>query len=259
MKAVVTDLDGTLLRNDKSISKRTFKIISDLEIIGVEFIMATARAPRSVFQLLPFDFTNMYVICYNGAEIYKGNTLLYYKYLDASVVKTIIDWIHINCPGTNISLEMNNRLYTNFDISIMKGWIPPYTQVDFNSFSYKPAAKILVDLTCINEINTLKSMLPQNCSMLVTDGGTLGQIAHSDISKLNGVRSLAKTLGYSLKDIVAFGDDFNDIEMIRECGIGVAMGNAPFEVKRAADIVAAMNDEDGVAIELEKMIGLQII
>ncbi len=60
--------------------------------------------------------------------------------------------------------------------------------------------------------------------------------------------------GCQLKDIVAFGDDYNDIDMIRECGIGVAMVNAPDDVKAAADIIAATNEEDGVAAELEKML-----
>jgi len=254
MKAVVTDLDGTLLRSDKSISKRTFDVLNELDSIGIKFIIATARPPRSVFQLLPFDFSNMYVICYNGAEIYKGNKLIYYKYIEPYEIKKIIDWIYINFPGTNISLEMNNKLYSNFDISVMKGWIPPYRQVDFIAFSYEPSAKILVDLSGITQISALINMLPKDCNIVITDGGQLGQIAHIDVSKLNGVKCLADLIGINIRDIVAFGDDFNDIEMIKECGIGVIMGNAPLDIKKTANVIAATNDEDGVAIELEKML-----
>jgi len=250
MKAVVVDLDGTLLRSDKSISERTLRALADLETMGIKFIIATARPPRCVFQLFPFDFTNLYTICYNGAEIYRGDKLIWQKYIDAVDAKTIIDWLNANCPGTDISIEINDHLYANFDISIMKGWLPPYTQVDFGTFDFRPAAKILVNLACLDGIYELKNMLPHSCAMLVTDGGTLGQIAHKDISKLNSVKTVAKMLGCDIEDMVAFGDDFNDIEMLRECVIGVAMGNAPPEVKEAADIIAATNDEDGVAIDV---------
>jgi 5-amino-6-(5-phospho-D-ribitylamino)uracil phosphatase len=119
MKAVVADLDGTLLRNDKSISSRTHRAIDMLKSKGVDFIIATARPPRSVFQILPLDFTDQLAICYNGAEIYHGRSRIYEKSIQAGSVKTIILWLEREYPGIRISVEINNNLYANFDINIM--------------------------------------------------------------------------------------------------------------------------------------------
>lgn len=250
---VVTDLDGTLLRSDKSVSERTLNALKGLDSQNIKFVIATARAKRSVCTLLPFNFKNMYVIYYNGAEIYNGNDLIYNQYIKANRVKKIVDWLISRFPGINLSLEIFNQLYTCFDIKVMKGWIPPYTQVDFNTFDYNSAAKILVDLRYIDDVSEISMYLPNDCKMVITDGGTLGQISHKDVSKINGIRRLAERFNLCLEDVIAFGDDYNDIDMIKECGIGVAMGNAPHEIREIANIVAGTNDEDGVAIEIEKL------
>lgn len=146
MKMIVTDLDGTLLRSDKSISLRTLNVLRELDSHNIKFVIATARAKRSVQKILPFNLNNMYVVYYNGAEIYNGDNLIYHKYIESETVKGFVDWLIHRYPGINVALEISNELYTSFDISAMKGWIPPYTHVDFSLFEYKPAAKILVDL-----------------------------------------------------------------------------------------------------------------
>jgi Cof subfamily protein (haloacid dehalogenase superfamily) len=201
----------------------------------------------------PLNMYNIYFICYNGAEIFNKGKLVYKKYLEAERVKNIIEWIYERYPGTNISVEIDNRLYTNFDICIMEGWHSDYSQVDFNTFEYRDSAKILVDLSKIEDKESIAGALPEESVLVVTDKGTLGQIMHKSVSKLNGIKYLTELFECSLEDIIAFGDDYNDIEMISGCGIGVAMGNAEQQVKETADLVTATNDEDGVAKVLREM------
>ncbi|NLW02609.1 MAG: HAD family hydrolase [Clostridiaceae bacterium] len=254
MKVIVTDLDGTLLRQDKSISDRTLKAMNEIVNKGFKFIVATARPKRAVVGIIPSRFLNYYLICYNGAEVYFGDQLIHSNYLDADTVKDTVLWLMANYPGIRISLEIMNRLYANFDVRMMTGWLPEYTFVDFGDFEFRPTAKILVDLSEVDDPGRINRFLPDDFKMVVTDGGTLGQIAHKDVSKMNAIRSLSNILGFSLDDVTAFGDDYNDMDMIRECGTGIAMGNASEEVKRAAKRVAETNDNDGVAIELERII-----
>ena len=136
----------------------------------------------------------------------------------------------------------------------MESWFPPFEQVDFQTLEFKPAGKILVNLRYVGDISEVYEFLPDDCRIIITDNGALGQILNKDVSKAGGVKALAEVLGIGLDEVISFGDDYNDIEMIRECGIGVAMGNAPQDIKDAADIITASNDEDGVAIILEKLL-----
>ena len=73
------------------------------------------------------------------------------------------------------------------------------------------------------------------------------QITHKSASKFNAITYLSKLTDIVPKDIIAFGDDFNDVEMLRECGIGVAVENAVADAKEKADYICGSNDDDGVA------------
>ncbi|NLU31211.1 MAG: HAD family hydrolase [Clostridiaceae bacterium] len=253
MKVIVTDLDGTLLRQDKNISDRTLKAMNEVVNRGFRIIVATARPKRAVRGIIPSKFLDYYLICYNGAEIYHGEQLIHSNYLKADAVKDTVRWFMENYPGIRISIEIMDRLYANFDVRLMTGWLPEYTYVDFNDFDFKPTAKILVDLCGIDDLSRIYGILPDDFKMVVTDSGTLGQIAHKDVSKMNAIRALSEILGFKCTDVIAFGDDYNDLDMIRECGMGIAMGNAPEEVKKAAKRVTDTNDNDGVAMELENI------
>lgn len=254
MKMVVMDLDGTLLRSDKSISDRTLKVLNRLNSKGIKLVIATARAKRHVAKLFPFDFENMYIACYNGAEIYHGEKLIYYKYIDEKFAEDFVKRLLGKYPSINVALEISNCLYTCFDINVMKNWDPPYSRVNFFNFKYMPAAKILVDLREIEDISEITDNIPNCCKCIVTDGGTLAQISHADISKLNALKDISGILNIELRDIIAFGDDYNDLEMLVECGRGVAMGNAPDEIKRIVGCCTLTNDEDGVAVEIENIL-----
>lgn len=254
MRMVVTDLDGTLLRSDKSVSERTVNVLRRLDDMDVKIAVATARASRSVYKLVPSGFRNIYYIFYNGASVYYNNEEIYSRYIDAVKAKEIVLWFLSRYPGIEISLEMLGNLYTNFDIRKMESWFPPFEQVDFQTLEFKPAGKILVNLRYVGDISEVYEFLPDDCRIIITDNGALGQILNKDVSKAGGVKALAEVLGIGLDEVISFGDDYNDIEMIRECGIGVAMGNAPQDIKDAAYIITASNDEDGVAIILEKLL-----
>jgi hydroxymethylpyrimidine pyrophosphatase-like HAD family hydrolase len=98
------------------------------------------------------------------------------------------------------------------------------------------------------------SHLPDDVRHLVSDAGTLAQISHADISKSDPIRRIVETQGYDLTSVIAFGDDTNDAEMIRDAGIGIAMANAIDPVKSVADHITLSNDKDGVAIVIEELL-----
>jgi Cof subfamily protein (haloacid dehalogenase superfamily) len=252
LKAVVLDLDGTLFHKDQTISQRTIHVLNQWRNMGKEVIIATGRPPRFVFGILPGQLQYRYCICYNGAEIYRNRQLICQNLIPGESVQNILEWLRLTYPGCIISVEAGNQLFTNYSLDKFEPNLD-YRIVDFKSMSFENAAKILVDLSSIPDISIIERNLPGNCRMLVT-GKSLGEIFLRNISKLTGVQFILNSIGLELKETIAIGDDNNDIELISECGVGVAMGNATAAVKQVADLVTGTNQEDGVAVILEKII-----
>ena len=94
--------------------------------------------------------------------------------------------------------------------------------------------------------------IPNELNLVLTDHGTLGQMVAENVTKYSTLSIFAQNKGLTIDDCIAFGDDINDMEVIKGSGIGVAMGNAVNQIKEIADFVTKTNEEDGVAHFLEK-------
>jgi Predicted hydrolases of the HAD superfamily len=191
------------------------------------------------------------MIFYNGGEIYHNKERIYSRYLSLDTLKSIIDTLLKSHRQCRVCFEINDKLYSNFDIEDFFGSID-FEAIELDTFELKPAAKVLVDLSSIEDIEAFKTSLPRDCHMVITDNGNLGQIAVREVNKLNALNYILHKLGTTLDKVMFFGDDINDMELIKECGIGVAMGNAAEAVKEAADFVTRSNEEDGIAVFLDE-------
>lgn len=243
-KLFVFDLDGTLLRDDKTVSEITANTLIDLTRKKNSIIFATARAPRDVYQYIPDILRSSSIICYNGACIIKEGKIIYKKEL---LKKDILDIIKIAKQHKyyQICLEINDKLYSNFDIVDFFGNIP--TQInDLVALDFQTAYKVILCNKKGIDSNFIKK-LPKSCKGIITDKGTLCQIIKADASKWNSIEFLTKQLNISYRDIITFGNDYNDIDMIKNAGIGIAMGNAERAVKDVADIIIDTNMNDGIA------------
>jgi len=122
--------------------------------------------------------------------------------------------------------------------------------VDFAGVADLKAEKIMLQIP----IGLAKEIAKEYPDTLLTpySGEDWVQYSCKDATKWGAVAAVAGHLGIDASEIAAFGDDFNDAEMIEKCGIGVAMGNAIDEVKAVADYITVSNDEDGVAVWLEE-------
>lgn len=243
-KMIVSDLDGTLLRNDKTVSAYTVEVLKEIETMGIPVVFATARPPRDAFRLIPDELKNDFVSCYNGALVYHGPDVIYKKELSRQTVLDIATVAEQFGFG-NICIEVNDQLFSNFDVSCVFGE-SPFTFVDLSVFSFFGSFKVMI--YAAERISTsFLAALPAGCRGVITDDGTLCQIMHDEVTKWNSIDFLIHDYHGVRADVIAFGDDFNDMEMIENSGIGVAMGNAVDELKAVADHVTASNDEDGVA------------
>jgi Cof subfamily protein (haloacid dehalogenase superfamily) len=242
IKMIVTDLDQTLLRTDKALSASTVETIKKARARGIKFVVATGRPKRSVLpltELLPCDG----LILHNGALLCIGDETLIHNGIEA---KSARDFLLSISSDTQVCVEIDEVLYANFDVSA--SWRNTGAVItDFTDLPDTPVDKILIPIKEVHEIEHFHSLLSDDMYIQSSEG-RIALIMSKEATKAKGLKILLKHFGsVSLTDVAAFGDDYNDIEMITEVGYGVAVKNALDEVKSAAAYICPSNDEDGVA------------
>lgn len=252
IKMIVTDLDGTLLKDDKNISTYTENIIKQLRNRGILFVVATARPIRSVKTFLPrinYDAA----IFHNGAVVMDHETLL--KSLGVRNPRKIVNAILDDNPAYKIAVESNDVMYSNFNAEEIWPDIDYIKTSDFKELEDSYAEKVIVDAHSIDEMNKLMKYMADDLYMLPSENRII-TIHNIQSTKMNGIKTLADHYNISPSQIVSFGDDYNDIDMLGSCGIGVAVENALPEVKKAAKEITESNEQDGVAKWLERFFGI---
>jgi len=253
IKMIVSDLDSTLLRTDKTISDYTANILRRCREKGLKLVFATARPKRTVVHFLG-DFATDALVLHNGAVVTAGEKVLSRCGIGAEVSRRILQSISRDYPNATLSVEIDDLNYSNFDMK--QTW--PYDDgviSDFTDLPNHPADKITVGVSSHEDIARFSAYLPDDLYIQMCDG-QLGLVMHKGATKWAGIQEVSAYFGIPAAQTVAFGDDYNDITMLKGCGIGVAVANAIDEVKAAADYICAANDDDGVAKWLEaKLLG----
>lgn len=244
------DLDDTLLRKDGTISDYTLTTLQRWQETGNEVVIATGRPPRSIGHSLPEVLHTIPWICYNGAEIHHHRECVYQHWIPAIDTQTIVQNILAENPKALVGLEVNGTLYLNREAKRAT----PYEVADLLAME-EPAAKILVFNEVLEPLAPLAFEMPQTAAALYSVRYPhFIQILATECNKATALLHQVQQMGGLLESVVAFGDDTNDVEMIAESGLGVAMGNAVDEVIAVADRVTGTNDEDGVATMLDALL-----
>ena len=255
IKMIVTDLDNTLLRKDKTTSDYTKSIIKKCIERGLLVVFATARPERATRQW-QINKESTYVIANNGATITHNEKEIMNIAIPEATKDNIIKRF-VNSPSvTGITAEVGDFLYT-LDITdwVMKcddgGWNPVLH--DFTTTIKEDMCKLCVECKNPEIVSSILADFP-DLRIFPNSGEDWHMIMHKSTSKLNAISYLAKLKGLDIKDVIAFGDDYNDVEMLKGCGVGVAVENSANEAKQAADYICGFNDEDGVARYIEKYV-----
>ena len=246
IKMIVTDLDGTLLRDDKTISERTLAVLKRCRARGIKVAYATGRGSTDL-ALAPPELFDGRVRC-NGAEAYIGKTLVYDRLIPISNMFPLL--IAADGAGVEIAAEVEGVHYANFNVTAKWPWIPHYRNVNEVTDDFK-AQKIYAVAERSEVAELIKKRLPPGFYLSVSRDG-LAMVMHDGAIKSRAVTALAESWGIDPAEIVAFGDDANDVDLLQFAGTGVAMGNAIDDVKAAADCVCDTNESDGVAKWIEE-------
>lgn len=255
-KAIFSDIDGTLLNSQHQISAKTVQSIQRVLQQGVPFILASARAPLAMTDFYQQLNARCPMICYGGALILDADLQPLYSVELAQVDFEKVSHILEQVP--DLSLNYYSGLEW-FCPNPENKWTQQESQITKIVARPKPkhlthVHKILViaeaKLILITE-KVLKALFPHLA--IHRSKNEYLEIMHPDASKANAMRFLQQKLGLTQQEILAFGDNFNDLDMLFSAGLGVAMGNAPEQIKQAVDRVALDNDSDGLALVLDEL------
>lgn len=247
IKMVVFDLDGTLLRTDKTISERTKATLRLCQDKGIKTVYATGRGSSAEIIVPSGLFDGK--ITMNGSVAKVGDEIVYNSLIPCLTARPFL----LDCGkrGLKMTSEIAGMHYTNFTIpnewtDVVRNWgITDFSKHD------KDAEKIYsFDLTA-DDISFITDNLPEDLYMVMAVDG-LAMIMHKDATKEKAVAALAKHWSVEQSEIVSFGDDLNDIDLLEFAGISVAMGNALASAKAVANHICDTNDNDGVAKWIEE-------
>lgn len=251
---IFCDLDGTLLRKDKSISNFTIRILEEVSQLGHRLVFATARPPRSVRELLPAQFHHHWFLCGNGARIQQGDRVLKDAVVPTALVEAVVDAVVREAPGCIYAWEAPDGLTASGDLSPFA--LPAtYRIVAGLRTPHVPVNKILVCLRPGAEAR-IRAALPAGLNVVTTDGGGLLQIMPTGVSKGAAVAELLAAEGSEVGHTLCFGDDHNDLSMFEACTWPVALENSVDGLKQRARALTASHDDDGVARYLAARYGL---
>jgi Cof subfamily protein (haloacid dehalogenase superfamily) len=255
IRVIALDLDDTLLRSDGTISSDTLSSLRRWTQAGHRVVVATGRPPRSIAGSLPDELQTVPWVCYNGAEIRHNGETVYANLIPTTEVREIVAMGQQQLPDWRIGVEINDTLYMNKQLEVVK----QYTYIpDLLDIATEPAAKVIFTTSSwleeqshhIDEflpLEPLLAALPAGTRPILSHRYRLAQLLSSSADKAVALQHLVEGWGLSMANVMAFGDDVNDVGMLRASAVGVAVRNAVDEVHAAADRVTGSNDEEGVA------------
>lgn len=268
-KLVVTDMDGTFLNSKEEISEENLKIVKELNKRGILFSIATGRLDTMIKPYLRQIGNNNPIISCNGAlvrniskgefyhaqiikeiefkkviDICKANNLVFAVYCEYTVyseciegrIKHYVDRNESLCEEDKVAIKIVKNIYTDIEEKIFKVLVA--------NDSPELLEQVSGELNKIHGIEAYKSS--SNLLDIMAEGVTKG----------TALKDLAEILKIKREEIIAIGDNHNDISMLEYAGYAIAVGNAEQAVKDIADLVTASNDDDGVAKGLRKVLNL---
>ena len=262
---IAMDLDGTLNNDQKIITEKTKTALMAAQERGIRLALASARPSPGLFKerdILRLQDYQGILMSYNGGRIVDAATgkVLFETSMDLDQTKQVlrrleelpvtpilddgVQFYVADKNGYKVDYECKNNQMTCSEVGNL---------ADFLSFA---PIKILMsvqpeELPKVQQ--QIAAFLPEELTVVQTAAFYL-EVIPKVINKGQGIRDICAVLGIQPAQVISFGDAANDIPMLREAGMGVAMGNAADAVKAAADMVTLSNNDDGIAAALEKLL-----
>lgn len=262
-KLIVLDLDGTLTNSQKVITPRNRETLIRVQEQGVRLVLASGRPTYGIVPLaneLRMNEFGGFILSYNGGEIINWETgeMIYENVLPNDVVPILYESARnhhlsiLTYDGAEIVTENSKDPYVEKEAFLNKMAVRETN--DFLTDITLPVAKCLIvgDADKLIPLESELSLRLQGKINVFRSEPYFLELVPQDIDKAQSLAVLLKELGISREEIIAIGDGYNDLSMIKFAGLGIAMGNAQEPVKKAADYITLSNEEDGVAEAIDR-------
>ena len=265
IRMIATDIDGTMLRSDGSLSPRVKEALGRAVEAGIHVVPATGRPlmiARDVIRQVELDhfwvFANGAVTRHLGRdELIRG------FWMDHHVARDLLDLLRQRLPRAGFALELEHEVAFEVGFERVVPIVPDQEPVDDlvaaldeSAAHWQRVQKILVyDLSLeIDELFARVSAAVGDRAAPSFSGLDFVELAVGRVTKATALELLARDLGIEADEVASFGDNHNDLAMLRWAGRGYAMANATDDARATADEVIGANDDDGLAVKIEELL-----
>ncbi|MBA4410970.1 MAG: HAD hydrolase family protein [Bacteroidota bacterium] len=273
LKLVATDLDGTFLKNDKSISKENLDTLHSLGEKGILRVIATGRNLKKTMEVISADVPFDYIVFSSGAGVYdlKHGKLLYQQNINQDMVQQIVDFL--------VKLDLNFHLFKpvpeNYQCWFHRGSLPCTEFENYFDFHQSHSEPMPVDIPLDSEACQFLVVFPNNPDLFLALKKEIGhrfpevkvvrtsspletgyiwmEIFHQSVSKGNGVKFICDSLQIEHEYTLGIGNDFNDLDLLEFTNYSYLVANGPPEMKERF-LPTTSNEENAFARAVEKHI-----
>lgn len=286
IRLIAIDMDGTILSPDHSLSSKNREMILQAQSTGIEVLIATGRAFSEAIKPLQGEGLTLPYVCLNGAEVrdVEGKLIsaTHLKEHNIEQITTILEASSIEyqlfIDTIVYTLDIENPINAFIQLSTASGQTPPVDEIrkevmeqveegsliqidSFDKLISERGSEIYkVFATSYNreDLDAARAALKMIPGLAISSSGA-GNIEITNINAQKGiaVENYAKSKGISMDDVMAIGDNYNDLSMMERAGRAVAMKNAPTEIKAACTHMTESNANDGVGLAIETILELQ--
>lgn len=257
IKLIMSDIDGTILDKNHQLDSYLIELMPLLKQCNIPFVLASARSPLGIAPISKeLGITDCPIACYNGALVSLGDKILSQYSIDKSELLLLHDFLKKEFPTVSINVYSGKDWLVN----TIDEWVEIEATITGESPKVTSLADFIRDektlvhkLLLIDNTDTIQKLqktlssidFPQTDFYLSKDNYL--EVTHNQVSKKQALLELANYYQLPLTSIMTLGDNYNDIPMIETAGLGIAMGNAPRDVKTCAKAVTDSNEQNGVS------------
>lgn len=260
-RLIALDVDGTLLTSHETVSDRTRRVLVEAQDAGWHVAIVTGR-PLSVAMPVVHDLAlGEYVVASNGATIahIASGSVIYQSSLPGAAVAEAIARARQALPGLGAAITTPRGFFREPGFGV----VAPLSELEGEQVAdatphpdepVQAAVLFKLGLDAATVLEILTPVIPAGMALSATGLLSSAELTEPGVHKGSGLARLCALVGIGQEHAVAFGDGINDHEMLAWAGLGVAMGNARPETKALANEVTASNDEDGIALVVERLL-----